>query len=105
SGVLQALYSGFVAGLASRKDSSVDGFDVANGFLPWLAFPNDTWAEWLGSVDDLQGQAGTMRSVNGSGLLLQRRVPKQGGTLPDPFAEHLGDALGNAKLNELPVHN
>jgi thioredoxin reductase len=105
SGVLQALYSGFVAGLASRKDSSVDGFDVANGFLPWLAFPNDTWAEWLEPADDQHHQASSVRTVNGSGLHMQCGGPRQGGTLPNAFAEHFGDALGNAKLNELPVHN
>jgi thioredoxin reductase len=47
SGVLQALYSGFVAGIAARQGTSVSEFDEANGFLPWLAFPNETWAEWL----------------------------------------------------------
>jgi thioredoxin reductase len=47
SGVLQALYSGFVAGIAARADTSVSDFDSINGFYPWLAYPNDAWAEWF----------------------------------------------------------
>ncbi len=50
SGVLQALYSGFVAGLASRlNNTSVSDHDSINGFLPWLAYPNEAWAEWFGA--------------------------------------------------------
>jgi len=47
SGILQALYTGFVAGLGSRSATDLAEFDRTNGFLPWLAVPNDAWAGWL----------------------------------------------------------
>ncbi len=53
SGVLQALYTGFVAGLSARSATALAPFDEANGFLPWLAVPNSAWAGWLGSAREL----------------------------------------------------
>ena len=53
SGVLQALYTGFVAGLSARSATSLATYDDANGFLPWLATPNSSWAGWLGPACEL----------------------------------------------------
>lgn len=53
SGVLQALYSGFVAGLSCRSATSLAAHDDRNGFLPWLAVPNSAWAGWLRSAREL----------------------------------------------------
>jgi pyruvate/2-oxoglutarate dehydrogenase complex dihydrolipoamide dehydrogenase (E3) component len=53
SGVLQALYTGFVAGLSARSATDLAEFDEKNGFLPWLAVPNSAWAGWLGSAREL----------------------------------------------------
>lgn len=53
SGVLQALYTGFVAGLSARSATDLAPFDETNGFLPWLAVPNDAWKGWLGSAREL----------------------------------------------------
>jgi thioredoxin reductase len=53
SGVLQALYSGFVAGLSCRSATSLAAHDEQNGFLPWLAVPNSAWAGWLRSAREL----------------------------------------------------
>jgi thioredoxin reductase len=53
SGVLQALYTGFVAGLSSRAATGLAAHDEANGFLPWLAIPNSAWAGWLKSAREL----------------------------------------------------
>jgi hypothetical protein len=50
SGILQALYTGFVAGLSARSATALAAFDEVNGFLPWLAFPNSAWAGWLGAA-------------------------------------------------------
>jgi thioredoxin reductase len=47
SGILQALYTGFVAGLSARSATDLAAFDEANGFLPWLAVPNSAWSGWL----------------------------------------------------------
>jgi thioredoxin reductase len=52
SGVLQALYSGFVAGLAARANTSVADFDSTNGFYPWLAYPDDAWMDWFAPAGD-----------------------------------------------------
>jgi len=53
SGILQALYSGFVAGLSARSATALADFDRRNGFLPWLAVPNAAWAGWLESAREL----------------------------------------------------
>jgi thioredoxin reductase len=53
SGVLQALYSGFVAGLNARSATELAAHDEANGFLPWLAVPNSAWSGWLRSAREL----------------------------------------------------
>lgn len=53
SGVLQALYTGFVSGLSARSATDLAPHDEANGFLPWLAVPNSAWAGWLGSAREL----------------------------------------------------
>jgi len=53
SGVLQALYTGFVAGLSCRAATELAAHDEANGFLPWLAVPHSAWAGWLRSAREL----------------------------------------------------
>jgi hypothetical protein len=53
SGILQALYSGFVAGLSCRAATELAAHDEANGFLPWLAVPNSAWTGWLRSAREL----------------------------------------------------
>jgi hypothetical protein len=55
SGVLQALYTGFVAGLAARAHTSVADFDSINGFYPWLAYPDDAWMDWFAPAGELAG--------------------------------------------------
>jgi thioredoxin reductase len=53
SGILQALYTGFVAGVGARSATALAPFDEANGFLPWLAVPSSAWASWLAPVREL----------------------------------------------------
>jgi thioredoxin reductase len=53
SGVLQALYTGFVAGLSSRSGTRLAAFDEENGFLPWLAIPNSIWSGWLAPAKEI----------------------------------------------------
>jgi thioredoxin reductase len=53
SGILQALYTGFVAGLNARSRTPLAAHDEANGFLPWLATPNSAWAGWLQTAREL----------------------------------------------------
>jgi thioredoxin reductase len=55
SGILQALYTGFVAGIGARSATDLAEFDRTNGFLPWLAVPNDAWAGWLEPLRETAG--------------------------------------------------